>query len=757
MSLRFSRYFRMILVYSLVLGTLPVIILGLYSYYKSSSIIQDKVQAANRNFLEQTQLRIEQELMSVDNVVMQYLNTSLVKNAFNQSLGVHDFQIVQELMSTQNGMKTLEFNVTNVELVHMEKDWVIDKDGLHTYQESLGRERYNQYAKVDKRSFWAPEIINGTVYISLVKKLPLVSASPHGLIVVQIPIPGLSNLDSIDDMLGKMMIMDGQFQVLAHSEPQQMNDILLNASDIERLQREEARSGYFLSSDNKNGLGVVYRRSSYNGWIYLYLVPIDEMVKDSRNIGWLTFYICLGIFVITVFLSLLSSSRIYSPVRKLYAYMADRSESKGPIRINDEFAHMAESMQRLVNSNSEMAGQIETQIRQVEDYFLMRLLQGGVGAREAEEKAQLFGYTRTGWRHLCLLAMQADRLEETTYRTEDMELLMYAANNIVSELIPESRRLFAVPLGAVQVCLFYTQDEDITDFRQQVYRDAEYIQGKIREVLKLPVSIGISRPYLQFAQTAMAYEEASEALKYRIRLDRELILNIEDVVPDSVSKPQYPLVPASELCDEIRMANLDEAASSLDQFIEELQQQALSPREYQLLFVRLLVDIMKVAENAGETLDWMVEGGKDSGIPFDRLYALKTMKEIRQWLWDSMIVPLIRRLESQRETQYTQIAEVMVDMIHEKFDTDLTLEVCSAQLNYHPNYIKRVFRKGTGINFSDYLLMHRMKTAKEWLVNTDMPIAEIAGKLRYQNSQNFIRQFRKMEGVTPGQFRKSAE
>jgi AraC-like DNA-binding protein len=34
-----------------------------------------------------------------------------------------------------------------------------------------------------------------------------------------------------------------------------------------------------------------------------------------------------------------------------------------------------------------------------------------------------------------------------------------------------------------------------------------------------------------------------------------------------------------------------------------------------------------------------------------------------------------------------------------------------------------------------------------------MPIKDIAAKLRYNNSQNFIRSFRKQEGMTPGQYR----
>ncbi|MNN74722.1 DNA-binding transcriptional regulator AraC [compost metagenome] len=43
--------------------------------------------------------------------------------------------------------------------------------------------------------------------------------------------------------------------------------------------------------------------------------------------------------------------------------------------------------------------------------------------------------------------------------------------------------------------------------------------------------------------------------------------------------------------------------------------------------------------------------------------------------------------------------------------------------------------------------------AKKWLTETDMTITEMAEKLKYTNPTNFIRYFRKIEGITPGQYR----
>lgn len=43
--------------------------------------------------------------------------------------------------------------------------------------------------------------------------------------------------------------------------------------------------------------------------------------------------------------------------------------------------------------------------------------------------------------------------------------------------------------------------------------------------------------------------------------------------------------------------------------------------------------------------------------------------------------------------------------------------------------------------------------AKSWLAETDMAVKDIAEKLKYKNSQNFIRSFKKLEGITPGNYR----
>jgi AraC-like DNA-binding protein len=64
-----------------------------------------------------------------------------------------------------------------------------------------------------------------------------------------------------------------------------------------------------------------------------------------------------------------------------------------------------------------------------------------------------------------------------------------------------------------------------------------------------------------------------------------------------------------------------------------------------------------------------------------------------------------------------------------------------------------VFKKEMGMTFSDYVAEYRMNIAKEWLETTTMRLAEIAERLNYSNTTAFIRIFRKVVGMTPGQYR----
>jgi len=58
-----------------------------------------------------------------------------------------------------------------------------------------------------------------------------------------------------------------------------------------------------------------------------------------------------------------------------------------------------------------------------------------------------------------------------------------------------------------------------------------------------------------------------------------------------------------------------------------------------------------------------------------------------------------------------------------------------------------------GVTYSDLVAQCRMRLAGTWLLESDMPIAEIAAELGYTDASNFSRAFRRQAGVSPHKYR----
>ena len=62
-----------------------------------------------------------------------------------------------------------------------------------------------------------------------------------------------------------------------------------------------------------------------------------------------------------------------------------------------------------------------------------------------------------------------------------------------------------------------------------------------------------------------------------------------------------------------------------------------------------------------------------------------------------------------------------------------------------------------GLTYSQLISESRMRLAVEWLTDSDMSIAEIAGSLGYTDAANFARAFRRQAGMSPRSFRQIAD
>jgi two-component system, response regulator YesN len=752
MKFRSPSYLLKLMLFSILIGTIPVILLGTFAYYNSSRTVQDKVNEGNKQLLQQIQMRAEQTLRTIDTSATQLLQSPLVTGAFDKNITNHDFEMVHELFKGISQIQTYELGVKDVFLFSLNKNWIVTSNGVNEYSSPEFRPQLEAFSRMSPGSFWASgsnALPNSYQSIYFVKKYPFNAMNPRGIICVVLSADVMKDFIALQTGKGgSAFILDQQFRVIGHGDRAQLGSGLSEHPYLKALPEAKESSGQYTTELDGEVLTVTYRKSSYNGWSYVSVASNEEVNKQNTIIAWITLLVCMVILLVTLLLAWFGSKKMYSPIQSIYTALTSIPSSSNEGKTDGELQVIGERVEYLIKNHSLIMNELKGQQVQLKEFFVQKLFSGTIQPSDFEGKLSLYGVEKP-WPSMCVLAIQIDTLGDTRYEETDRDLLMFAISNIVGELVLPEQRLVPVIKSDCQVTLVGSSKDGL-DFKEQMFALSDEIQKAIYQYLHLKVSIGISRPFSTFAETQQALHEAVNSLKYRVGLGQESILFIEDVQPQKSSLNKFPHEGEQALFDAIREGNLEQSELALKHFITELFQPGSQHQDYQLSLLRLLVDLLKFGQELSIPMDRIAE---DDATLIQPLFKLRNVTEIEQWFWAKFVHPYIQELDHRRNSQFKHISEAVIEMIQREFDSELTLEKCSARINYHPHYVSRVFRQETGINFGEYVTQYRIDMAKKWLKQSDMKIAEIAERLQYNNSANFIRSFRKMVGMTPGQYR----
>lgn len=94
----------------------------------------------------------------------------------------------------------------------------------------------------------------------------------------------------------------------------------------------------------------------------------------------------------------------------------------------------------------------------------------------------------------------------------------------------------------------------------------------------------------------------------------------------------------------------------------------------------------------------------------------------------------------------------VVDYIHEHLAQDLGLEELATVVQMSSHYFCQRFKQSTGMTPHQYVIRCRVERAKELLLQGELKIAEIAGKVGFVDQSHLSRHFKRLIGITPKTF-----
>jgi AraC-like DNA-binding protein len=95
----------------------------------------------------------------------------------------------------------------------------------------------------------------------------------------------------------------------------------------------------------------------------------------------------------------------------------------------------------------------------------------------------------------------------------------------------------------------------------------------------------------------------------------------------------------------------------------------------------------------------------------------------------------------------------VLSYLHAHYREELSVADLASRAHVSASSFHRLFKRHVRMPLSAYLAQLRIGKACSLLMNTEVPISIVASEAGYYNYANFVRQFEKLKGMTPRQFR----
>lgn len=191
---------------------------------------------------------------------------------------------------------------------------------------------------------------------------------------------------------------------------------------------------------------------------------------------------------------------------------------------------------------------------------------------------------------------------------------------------------------------------------------------------------------------------------------------------------------------------LEAAKEYLDLLHQNRDNDLGSIRENVVAFVEGLA---KMGGSLDADVQWKLTGCLER---FRARFDLQGRKYDTYVVFETMLNMIFEMLESNRLFAVGDKQKIL-NYIDRNIKKGIGLDEAAEYMNMSSCYFSKFFKKTAGENFITYVTDRKIEAAKQMLLDTDMPVINIAYELSYGETNYFSKAFKKKVGVTPTEFR----
>lgn len=415
-----------------------------------------------------------------------------------------------------------------------------------------------------------------------------------------------------------------------------------------------------------------------------------------------------------------------------------------PVR-SAELTRVIEAMARQIEESKAKTmlpqGYDQDEVRlALRQHFVRQLLHGGANVGTLLERAR---------------SLQLDILR-ACYQTvlfsfdseTDHQLLLVALQNVLRSL-----KIDLYYLGETSQLTLVLCGSDAGALNEQVYQTIHILRHELRELCPL-ITIVIGSVVTRLSSVCDAYRTAAGLLKKVSSVSSGQVIDANDTAQITAEIAGFSSIFGEAFQQKLEHTAPEDVPVLVDEVIS-----GSAGNQFSSVLIRYyaLIDILKIAvqfiSRATPAAD-VKDVASQLSSRYDLFEASNRLDSFRESAIGLLQQAVSIKRESLNGIKYSHVISRAEKYVAENFcDPNISLLSTARHVGLSAAHFSTVFSQTVGRSFIAYLTAMRIERAKELLTSTNLKLASIAMEIGYNEPNYFSHVFRKLEGITPKEYR----
>lgn len=568
----------------------------------------------------------------------------------------------------------------------------------------------------------------GTKYMTMILPIPIYANTPSAYVLTYV------NGEKLDD-IASALYADCKGELLVYD----LEDTLIYSFISEGYDGvpDEMQKEFYLLAQNEDNGNISYGgkdyllltyQSDYNGWKYVALISKDDITGSltSKQINFLL--LLFSVMVLAIIATIACVLYNYRFINRLAFHISEG--------LNMDISK--ESNEQLLLSNA-FVSLIEKNQSATQNLFLSNLTAGQYDeetiATVVNEYNLQFEYSH----YICSLVYFHKVID--SIQVEEIAAFIkehFDVSNMQSYPLyqPNPNRVL-IMINAAENMLYW---ENLEPMLSSLYYE---LCDRYNNV----ISIGVGNAYSSLAGVNESAHEALSAMYFCILEGERFIKRYNDNDMEYITTLLSGFT--SRLVGVVRHGDIEGIHRIVSEMNAIFTDNSFSIPHQNFVAFNILtslteyVDSQSISEEINILLSSLVKRSRINIKIFDKI--------------EDLCMAIARhRNEMKGSNKNTELLQTIVKTISDNLcDSMMSLESIADSCGISASYLSRYFKVQMGATPMNYVETLRMTMVKEKLCNTNDSLKQILLETGYIDQSNFIRKFKKMEGVTPMTYRKA--